>query len=110
MRLLFWGLLFLLVLFGSFVGVAASFSSLALVAVFAFLFLVGIVGLVVTGLVYLVRAVQFGHREAYGQPAVTQRGRSSGATPRGSSRTTSAARASDMSTNSQPWAGGGSGG
>ena len=74
MRLLFWGLLFLLVLFGSFVGVAASFSSLALVAVFAFLSLVGIVGLVVTGLVYLVRAIQFGRREAYGQPAVTQRG------------------------------------
>ncbi len=74
MRLLFWGLLFLLMLFGSFVGVAASFSSLALVAVFAFLFLVGIVGLVVTGLVFLVRAVQFGRREAYGQPAVTQRG------------------------------------
>ncbi|HEV2226790.1 MAG TPA: hypothetical protein VGR56_08315 [Nitrososphaerales archaeon] len=74
MRLLFWGLLFLLVLFGSFVGVAASFSSLPLVAIFAFLFLVGIVGLVVTGLVYLVRAVQFGRREAYGQPSVTQRG------------------------------------
>ncbi|MDA4127435.1 MAG: zinc-ribbon domain-containing protein [Thaumarchaeota archaeon] len=74
MRLLFWGLLFLLVLFGSFVGVAAYYSSLALVAVFAFLFLVGIVGLVVTGLVYLVRAVKFGRREAYGQPSVTQRG------------------------------------
>ena len=74
MRLLFWGLLFLLVLFGSFLGVEASFSSLAIVAVFAFLSLVGIVGLVVTGLVYLVRAVQFGRREAYGQPAVTQQG------------------------------------
>ena len=53
---------------------AASFPIFALVAVFAFLFLVSIIGLTVTGLVYLVRAVQFGRREAYGQPAVTQRG------------------------------------
>ncbi|HEV2137783.1 MAG TPA: zinc-ribbon domain-containing protein [Nitrososphaerales archaeon] len=74
MRLLFWGLLFLMVLFGSFVGVAVSLSSLALVAVFAFLSLVGIVGLVVTGPIYMVRAVQFGRREAYGQPSVAQRG------------------------------------
>jgi hypothetical protein len=73
-RPLFWGLFFLLVLFGSVAGVAASFSNLALVAVFAFLFLIGSIGLVVTGLAYLVHAVQFGRREAYGQPSVTQRG------------------------------------
>lgn len=74
MRLLFWGLLFILLLFGSVAGVGASLPNFALVGVFAFLFLLSLIGLAVTGLVYLVRAVQFGRREAYGQPSVTQRG------------------------------------
>ncbi|MDG7011925.1 MAG: zinc ribbon domain-containing protein [Nitrososphaerota archaeon] len=74
MRLLFWGLLFLLLLFGSAAGVASSFPDFALAAVFALLFLVSLVGLLVTGLVYLLRSVRFGARETYGQPALTLRG------------------------------------
>jgi hypothetical protein len=74
LRLLFWVLLFILLLFGSVAGVGSSFPNFALVGVFAFLFLFSLIGLVVTGLVYLVRAIQFGRREAYGQPSVTQRG------------------------------------
>ena len=74
MRLLFWGLLFLLLLFGSAAGVASSFPDFDLAAVFALLFLVSLVGLLVTGLVYLVRSVRFGARETYGQPALTLRG------------------------------------
>lgn len=48
MRLLFWGLLFLLLLCGSAAGVASSFSDLALAAAFALLFLVSLVRLLVT--------------------------------------------------------------
>lgn len=71
MRLLFWGLLFLLLLFGSAAGVGASFPDFALVGIFMFLILLGIVGLLVTGLVYVLR---LGRREEYGRPSVTQRG------------------------------------
>jgi hypothetical protein len=74
MRLLYWGILFTLLLFASVAGVGSSYPSFALVGVFAFLFAFSLVGLVVTGLVYLVHAIQFGRREAYGQPSVTQRG------------------------------------
>ena len=74
MRLLFWGLLFLLLLFGSAAGVASSFPNLALAAAFALLFLVSLVGLLVTGLVYLLRSVRFGARETYGRPSLTLRG------------------------------------
>ena len=66
MRLLYWGLLFTLLLFGSVAGEGSSYPNFALVGVFAFLFVFSFVGLVVTGLVYLVRAVQFGRRKAYG--------------------------------------------
>jgi hypothetical protein len=74
LRLLYWGLLFILLLFGSFAGVGSSFPNFALLGVFAFLLLFSLVGLLATGLIYIVRAIQFGRREAYGQPAVTQRG------------------------------------
>ena len=74
MRLLYWGLLFVLLLFGSVAGVASSFPNLALAAAFALLFLVSLVGLLVTGLVYLLRSVRFGAREAYGRPSLTLRG------------------------------------
>ena len=70
MRLVFGGLLFLLLLLASITGVGASFGDFLL----ALLFYVGIVGLVVVGLVSLVHAVRFGGRGAYGQPAVTLRG------------------------------------
>ena len=74
MRLLYWGLLLLLGLFGSVAGVALSFSNIALIGLFALVFLFCLIGLGVVGLVYLVHAIRFGRREAYGQPAVTQRG------------------------------------
>ena len=74
MRLLYWGPLFTLLLFGSVAGIGSSVPDFALVGVFALLFLFSLIGLVVTGLVYLVHAVQFGRHEAYGQPSVTQRG------------------------------------
>ena len=74
MRLLYWGLLLLLGLFGSVAGVALSLSNIALVGLFALTFLFCLIGLGVVSLVYLVHASGFGRREAYGQPAVTQRG------------------------------------
>ena len=74
MRLFYWGLLFILLLFGSVAGIGSSLPNFALVGVFAFLFLISLIGLVVTGLAYLIHAIQFGRQEAYGQPSVTQRG------------------------------------
>ena len=70
MRLVFWGLLFLLLLLASITGVGASFGDFLP----ALLFYIAVVGLVVIWLVSLVRAVQFGRRGAYGKPAVTLRG------------------------------------
>ncbi len=67
-------LFFLFVMFASVAGIAASPGNLPLVAVSAFAFMLAILGLVVTGLAYLVHAIQFGRREAYGAPAVTQLG------------------------------------
>lgn len=55
-------------------GVASSLSNLALVGIYALVFVFGFVGLIVTGLVYLVHAIRFGHREKYGQPTVTAQG------------------------------------
>ena len=74
MRLLYWGLLLLLGLFGSMGGVALSFSNIALVGLFALIFVFCLIGLGVVGLSYLINAFRFGRRKAYGQPAVTQRG------------------------------------
>ena len=74
MRLLYWGLVLLLGLFGSMAGVALSFSDFALIGLFALIFLFCLVGLGVVGLSYLINAFRFGRREAYGQPAVTRRG------------------------------------
>ena len=71
MRLLLWGLFFLSVLFGSAWGVTVSSGNPALAAVFALLFPVGLVGLALTGLAYLLRS---GYQEPYGHPAVTLRG------------------------------------
>jgi len=74
LKLLYWALLFILLLFGSIAGIGSSLPNFALGDAFAFLFLISLIGLVVTGLFYLVRAIQFGRQEVYGQPSVTQRG------------------------------------
>ena len=71
LRLRFWGLFFILLLLASAAGAGTFFGGFMLGAL---LFYAGIVGLVVTGLVGLMRAVRFGGREGYGQPAVTLRG------------------------------------
>jgi len=74
LRLRYWGLLLLLGLVGSMGGVALSISNIALVGLFALIFVFCLIGLGIVGLSYLINAFRFGRREAYGQPAVTQRG------------------------------------
>ena len=70
-----WVIFFLVVMFASLVGMGAAIpGNLPLGLVSAFAFLIGLLGLAFTGLVYLVHWIQIGLRPAYGTPSVTKLG------------------------------------
>jgi hypothetical protein len=70
-----WAILFLVVFFVSLAGIGASIpNNFALGFVSTFAFLIALLGLTITGVVYLFRWIQFGRRQGYGTPTVTKLG------------------------------------